>query len=259
MNEDDRRFGVGGNFPPADERLKIAEATKVARQVQERTNNIAKVTSQDEADLLASCINELTGALKAVDADRDARVRPMNERVKAINAEYAPIKALLHDIDDRLRSMNRTWLIAKDKERKAEAERAKLEAEAAQRAALAAQEKAALEAERAADGDVTEGDPDPVTASLEAQEATRQARIAEARLKKLETAKPRSGGGPAGRAIGLRTEEHLSIASMKDLVLAVREMGMRESIINTVLAAARAYRRETGKLPKGITAEQVKV
>lgn len=259
---DEGGFGpppAGHNKPPPGEPQVFVDARLRVQEAQKLTTEILTITTQGQADKVADSLRNVQTAHNQLEAHRVVRVGPLNRRVKAINDEYRALKEGLDKLEMDLKTINRRWLLEQDRLRGEQAKKAREEAERLAKEAEEAQRRASDEAMRAEDGDVTDGPLRPVEAAVEASEATLEARKAEARAVAIEKRRPKSGSGAAGRKVGLHTEERLSIANVKDLVTAVKEMGLREGLVEAVLKEARAYRAERSKLPKGITRIEVKV
>lgn len=263
-DDDDWREGDFGSPPPGhnkppEEPVHISLAKSAVKEAQKVATEILSISTKGQADMVAAAINAVKAAYRVFDKHRYDRVSPLNNQVAAINDEYRPLKGVLETVQATLETMNRRWLLLQDKLREEEAKRVRAEADEKARIALEAQQKAEAEAERAKDGDVTEGPLRPLEAAAEASQLTLDARKAEARAAQLEKGKVRSGGGAAGRAIGLKApKEILKIANKTDLIKACREIGMNNGLPDLVIEAARSYRRHHNKLPPGITRTEEK-
>jgi hypothetical protein len=250
---------MGHNRPPPDEPKAFENARQKIKEAQIVTTEILTITNQGQANKVADTLRDVQSAFNELEIHRTNRVAPLNRKVKAINDEYRPLKEGLDKLELDLKTVNRRWLLEQDRLRAEQARKAREEAERLAKEAEEAQRRASDEAERAKDGDITAGPLHPVEAAVEASKATLEARKAEARADAIEKRRPKSGTGAAGRKVGLHTEERLSIATVKDLLAAVKDMGLREGLVEAVLKEARAYRAERSKLPKGITRIEVKV
>lgn len=248
--------GSGHNKPPRAAFEKARNALTVAEDLASR---ISVIRNEDDADRIAAGIRAVQNAWEELNYDREVQVRPLNARVQAINGEYrAPLQAF-KTIEDALKSINRVWLLAQDKLREAEAKRLREEAEAKAEIARKAQEEAEREAERAKDGDVTEGPLRPVEAARDAQQATLAARKAEAAATALENSSVTSGGGDT-RAVGLRTREVLTIATTKDMIKVVTNIGIADKdLVEDVIKACRRFKKKRNMWPIGLTVTQEKV
>lgn len=257
MSEGFSATPMGHNKPPRDALVAADQALKAAEAL---ISKIPQAKSQEQADEIAAGIRAVQHAEDQLEADRDARVRPLNARVKAINDEYATPKSAFTIIIAKLKTITRMWLITLDEKRKAEAEKLRKEAEEAQRRAEEAQAEAAREAERAEDGDVTEGPLRPVEAARDAQQATLEARKAEARAAAVEKASVTAGGGGAGRAVGLRWKEVVSIKTKQDAIKVVTNIGLEDpKLIEALIMAARRYEKKYKRWPVGISVEKERV
>ncbi len=191
--------------------------------------------------------------LKVLDDARTALVKPLNDQVKAINAEHKAAEAKLTAVFDLVAGAIKRHLAEEEARKKAAAlEAARLAAEA-DRIAREAARKAREEAENAALGDL---DAAPAAAAIDADQAIRdaEARARIAQLAERDAANVRQGGG-FGRAVSLRTVKVLSIGS---IVPAVRAMADDEDLREAILTAARRYRKKFGELPPGIEESEVR-
>lgn len=221
-------------------------ASDVVQNISAFMAEMPVVGSEDAARGMKLQIDRVKLCVKDLEAERDGKVRPLNEQVDAINSRYRKPRTMLgnllsemlkrvHDFvkkEEHIRAM-----VALEAERKArEAERAAIEAERIERERLddAAKGEIGINvAEVTADADE----------AFEAYErAERQAIIARKDIH-LKI------GGGLSRAIGVKEREILSV---KEPFLAMMMMGVTPDIEEAILKSARAWRKVHGKLPDGI-------
>lgn len=202
--------------------------------------------SDDEAREAARLARRAKNTLDDIDADRKAKVGPLNAEVKAINATYAdavlPVSLSLGMVKDRMTA----WAEAEELRRQEEAECARLEA--IEKARIADEAfRAVREAEdNAAVGEAT----DTLGAALAASLADADAKRAERVFLRAEKAVPvRMAPGMGGRAMSLKSHTELSVI---DPVAAIGELGLTEGIAEAILTAARAFKKLHSRLPAGI-------
>jgi hypothetical protein len=238
------RHEIGGNNPP-DQTVTAAETMRDISDFLSENPLIDEAHAR-EAKLF---IDRGKLAIADLEAERETKVKPLNQQVQQINDHYRSprelLKKVLNEIQERLSS----FLRAEETKRQAAAAEARRIAEAAEQAAREAER---IERERLADAAVGEAGIDVAALTIEAdtkfremEKAQRQAAIAE------RDAKIKIGGG-FGRALGLKTKEELIII---DAIDAIHAIGVTESITEAILTSARAYRKLNGVLPKGVISE----
>ena len=166
--------------------------------------------TQEQVDEIARLIDDLNGNAKALEAERVAEKKPLDDAIEVIQGRYnvylAPLKnkkpGKVPMAIDALNAAKRTYLLKVEAELEAKRQKAREEAEAAA--------KAAADAARAAQAD-----------DLEAREAAealvQQAEAAQAEARQAEKERAHAHGG--GRAQGLRTR---TVAAITDLDAAVK-------------------------------------
>jgi len=166
--------------------------------------------TQEQVDEIARLIDDLNGNAKALEAERVAEKKPLDDAIEVIQGRYnvylAPLKnkkpGKVPMAIDALNAAKRTYLLQVEAELEAKRQKARDEAAAAA--------KAAADAARAAQAD-----------DLEAREAAealvQQAEAAQAEARQAEKARAHAHGG--GRAQGLRTR---TVAEITDLDAAVK-------------------------------------
>lgn len=178
--------------------------------------------------------------------ERDGKVRPLNEQVKAINDHYRGPREMLRKVLDELEKRISAFLRSEEDKRIKAAEEARARLAEAERVAREAER---LEQDRISSAAVGEIDVDVATAVKAANEAFSAYQKAEhqAALAERET-RVRIGGG-FSKAIGLKDKETLTVT---DGFAAVMVMGITPSIEEAILKSARAYRKLHDCLPDGI-------
>ncbi|HLK83133.1 MAG TPA: hypothetical protein VKT99_16790 [Xanthobacteraceae bacterium] len=244
------RAAIGHNQPPGA--IELAKPT-----IEELSRFLADhpvVSNEAEAREAKAILDRAVLALKGVEDERKAKVAPLNAELTAINGDYhrwhnangkpGTWDTLLKELRIRLTRFAQ----AEEARRRAAAEAARKAAEEAERKAREAE---AREREAAADAAQGVCDVDIAAAAQEADEAFAQfQRAGRAAARAERDAKVRIGGG-FGKAATLRTAETLVIA---DVHAAIEDIGLTQDIADAVLKGARAYRRENGELPAGISA-----
>ena len=239
------RAVIGGNQPPGA----IDFAKESTAALSDWMKNHPTVETEDDARAAKLLVDRAKSSLESMETERDGQVRPLNERVKAINDRYRQPRTLLEKVRNAL--VDRLTAYAKhlEQERLRAAEEARKAAEAAAQVALEAEQREQQAREEAEQGvcDINMGEVTAETdqaiaalgrASRDVQRAERDTHV-------------RIGGG-FGRVATLRTVETLVIT---DIHAAIEDVGVTPDIVEAVLKAARAYRKENGELPNGIARE----
>lgn len=217
-------------------------------------NDYPVITNDDESRKAKEIFDRVTTTLKAIEDERDGKVRPLNDQVREINEGYHHV----HNVNDKkpgiwdtlLRELRiRLSAFARAEELKrlaaAAAARAILEAaEAKARTAEAREREAAQDAAQGVcDVDFAGATEQADTAFSDFQRASRLAARAQ------RDTKVRIVGG-ANNAISLRNHEILTVTDWK---AAIEEMGLTDDIRDAILKSARSYKRNFNELPAGIT------
>jgi hypothetical protein len=243
------REHIGANKPPGA----IELATPIVEELGRFLNDFPVITNDDQARKAKAISDRVFLALKGVEEERDSKVRPVNQQVAEINAEYhrwfntndkkpGIWGTLLKELKVRLTAFAR----AEEAKRRAAAEAARKAKEEAERNAREAEAR-----EREAAADAAQGVcADVAAATQEADQAFRDFQRADRTAQRAELdATVRIGGG-FGRVSTLRTAEILIIT---DIHAAIEDVGVTQDIADAVLKAARAYRKENGELPNRIS------
>jgi hypothetical protein len=244
------REHIGANNPPGAINL----AKPIVEELGRFLNDYPVITNEDEARKAKAIGDRVFLTLKGVEEERDGKVRPLNEQVAAINAEYHQWFStndkkpglwgtLLKELKVRLTNFAR----AEEQKRLAAAEAARRAAEEAERKAREAEarerEAAAEAAAGVCDTDFAGATEQADAAFAEFQRASRFAARAE------RDSKVRIGGG-FGRVSTLRDKEVLTVSDWKS---AIAEIGLTDRIKEAILTEARAFRNSMGELPSGIS------
>jgi hypothetical protein len=202
--------------------------------------------------------NEFCGrserTMKDLEAARRLLVDPLNAQVSGINAIYRAVREPLLLALGELKNRLTCYVNAEEAKRRAEAERLRRAAEEKEAAARAAEFH-----EREAIGNAAVGELADVGGLIEQADAAfgdyQRAEHAAAIAARDVTVRMHSVLG--GRARTLRTTEVLHVTEPQ-LALQVLWPFYQATIEDGLLKAARAYRKQHGKLPAGITREEVR-
>lgn len=234
------RAVIGGNEPPSAIDL-AAEAT---RDLAAFANENPALASLDAKSAFDAMVKRGKEAARELEADRTAKVKPLNDEVKAINGAY---KAVATPLDAAIAAVERpvkAFLIAEEDRRRREAEDARRRAAEIERQAREAEAKERAAIEEAAAG---VADANVVDLTIQADqtfdEFQRASRFA-ARAERDSKVK------------GLRTVEVLTITDYAAAVLAMTD---DTDLTEAIKTAARRYRKTWGDLPPGVTATQERV
>jgi hypothetical protein len=182
---------IGHNNPPEDD-TRTPEQKRVD-DLMEAANawlsTVKEITDEETAKACDDFLKQIKDEAEALEKDRRARNKPLEDQVKANNDYYRPLTTLLDKAKALLTPLKTAWL-QREKARLAE-EKRKAEEEALRKL------QEAEEAKRAAAGSVQ--------AAVQADEAQKAAEEAMANVAALEKAKPQVKGNYAAKASGLRT------------------------------------------------------
>jgi hypothetical protein len=241
---------VGSNNPPSP----IEYAQSVIDEINAWLADHPTIETEDDARAAKPFLDRAKASLEEVEAERDSKVRPLNEQVSAINSKYKALHntdskkpGLFDKIVSELRSRVAAFLIREEQRRIREAEIARLAQEEAERLAREAEAKEAEALANAKAGEVV--DVAEVTQAADAafEEFERQSRFA-ARAER--DTKVKIGGG-FGKTASLRDVETLHLDSYS---LALKAIGPNDKVRDAILSAARDYRKLHGELPAGVRA-----
>jgi hypothetical protein len=251
--------------PPAGHNLPtpINWARETIAELSEWMADHPTVQTEEDARAAKLLVDRAQGAVDAVEAERDSKVRPLNTQVGEINAEYKALHnpdgkksgkwGLFDRVFNELKARLAAYLQAEEDKRIAAAqEKQRIADEAEQSAREAdAREREAIENARVGEigADVFALGAEADTAFRTFEHAAKAAEVAQ-----IDT-RVRVGGG-FSKPIGLRNSKTLVVT---DLAAAIAEIGPTAGITEAVLTAARAYKKLRGKYPKGIREENERV
>ena len=148
----------------------------------------AEIATDGEAEAVARLLDEIRKASKDADKARSDEKRPHDEAGKAVQAKWKPLLDRCELATKAAKDALAPWLLQKEAEQRAEAERKRQEEEAAA--------QAAAEAARAAVAN-------DLAAQEDAERLIKLADLAHKQASKAEKAKAHAAGG--SRAVGLRS------------------------------------------------------
>lgn len=246
------RAVIGGNNPPEPTAIERAEPYREALRA--FLNDFPVIANDEEAREGKSILDRFAAALKAIEEERKTKVAPLNEELKAINAEYhkwhstSGKPGVWDKLFAELKSRLGAYALAEERKRWEAEERARQEAaEAAEKARLAAEAEA--EARAAAEAGVCDVDLDAAMADAHTTSQRALTKMWAAQRAEAQT-KVRITGG-SGNAMSLRDHEILAVTDWR---AAIEEIGLTEGIAAAIITAARGYRTMTDQLPAGIEA-----
>jgi hypothetical protein len=242
---------VGHNQPPGP----IDDARNVMGDLSRFLAAVPVIENDDQAQQAKLHVDRVRSSCGALEAERASRVKPLNDQLADINAEYKAIHntdqkrpGTLDKLFNELRARLTAFVEIEERRRQEEAESARLAAQDAERIAREAEAK-----EREAIQDAKVGEATDIgAATLEADEAfSRFGKLdREAQRAERET-NVRISGGFSGRALSLRSSETLVLESYSKAITAI---GQNPKIEAAILSAARDYRKKKGTLPAGVVA-----
>lgn len=236
---------TGSNHPPSA----IESAAEFFTRLSAFLADHPAVTGHEEARAFKEWADRARMVVGDLEVERDGKVRPLNEQVREINAEYKATSSPLSRLVDDLKARLAAFIRAEEDRRRQEAEAARRKADEEARIArekLAAEEEAKANAEAGEVVDLGGKIAETDAAILEAQRAENAARRAE-----RDADNTRIGGG-FGRAASLRTVETWTVT---DAIGAILEIGTTPGIEGEIVKAAKAWRKLHGKVPAGVAVE----
>lgn len=250
---------IGANFPPPDPTA-IDRAKPIAEEMGHFLADNPVISTDDESRAAKDLRDRFILALKSVDEERDAKVRPLNAEVKAINADYHKLHntakekpGLWNKLAAQLWTRMNAYALELERKQKAAAEAARRAADEQARLAREAEQREIEAATEAASGVCT----DIGKATEEADEAFTRFRQLDWRAERVEAsaAKTRITGGICN-AVSLKDHETLHVT---DWHAAIVEMSgddgrIPNDIADAILKCARAHRKAFEQLPNGVTA-----
>lgn len=243
---------IGDNHPPGP----IEHARETIETLGKWMADHPVIQTDADAREAKLLIDRAKTALESVETERDSKVRPLNEQVSAINAEYKALhnpdgkksgKWGVYDrIFNELKARMEAYLKAEEDKR---IEAARIAAEAVRKAEQDARDAEAREREAIENARAGEIGVDVMTAT---QEADASFKTFEQSRRTLEIAQVDSRfkvGGGFQKPLGLRTSKKLVL---NDVEAAIKAIGLTEGIREAVLSSARDYRKLRGALPAGV-------
>lgn len=236
---------IGHNRPPGPIDIgaeTVAEAGKwLANNPVVETEEMAREAAKYSERLKVSC--------DEIEKERDSKVRPLNNQVRDINKEYSEAKAPLEAARTQFKKRLTAFALVEEAKRIAIAKALEAEREDAERIAREAEAK-----EQEALSDASQG-----VVGVDVVAATQNANQAFSRFEKTghraaiaaKDSHVRIGSG-IGRAQTLKTKETLIL---NDAMKALAIMGVSEKTREAILSDARAYRKDHGSLPEGVTSQ----
>jgi type IV secretory pathway VirB10-like protein len=240
---------IGHNNPPGPIQMGVVTLGALSNWLRENP----VIQTEEIAFSAAAMVKRAKASLDEIEAERIKKVKPLNDEVKAINADYKAASELLSKTLDELKKRLTAYTRAEEERRWREAEALRLEAEKAAEAARKAEEREREAKENASVGelgvDVSGAIKEADQKFSEFEKASHAAAVAERDAHiKLSTGH--------GRAISLRTKETLVVTDWRK---AMKAIGLTDKIAEAIVSAARDYRRLKGKLPEGIEAQTERV
>lgn len=248
-NADNPRAVLGSNGPPDAIEMGWSTYRDVSSWLAENP------VIQDEYTARAAKLfwDRAKAAEAEIEQARDGEVRPLNTRVKDINAGYKKVTEPLGKLVAELRSRMSAFALAEERRKAAEAAEMRRAVEEAERVAREAEAREQEAIANAAQGEFTDvGD-----AIGEADDAFAEYQLAQREAARAERdVRGRIAGG-FGRAFTVKTTESLSISDPVAVVRALVEKAGRvpEKVEAALLTAARDYRKTFGSLPGGVAVE----
>lgn len=244
---------AGHNNPPSA--IEVARTGAIA-DISKWMTEHPVIQTEAEAREAKPFLDRGNAALESIETERDGKVRPLNDQVKLVNAEYKQFHntdgkksgklGIFDRIVNELRERVQTYLQAEEDRRiEASREAAKVAA-AAEQAARDAEAREREAKENAAAGEIG---VDVLAAAVEADTAFDAFERAErAAYVAIVDTRVKIGGGFL-KPIGLRTERKLVLT---DAPMALADIGVTEGIREAILSGARLFRKLRGELPRGV-------
>lgn len=244
---------IGSNHPPGP----IDHARTVIDDINAWLAEHPVIETEDQAREAKPYLDRAKLSLEEVEAERDGKVRPLNDTVDKINGEYKALHntdkkkpGLFDKIVNELKARVAAFMIAEEQRREKEAELAR---QAQAEAERVAREAEARELDALANASAGELDIDVAQVTQAANQAYNEFQVASRFADRADRdSKVRIGGG-FGRTATLRTAETLHLDSYG---LALKAIGPNPKIEEAILSCAREYRTQHGNLPPGVRATQ---
>lgn len=223
-------------------------AKEVTRQISEWFAENPVVSTEKDAKTTKLYVDRAKLCLKDLEDERDGKVRPLNDKVNAINAVHKtvrrPLGAVLHEMEEAIdifikaEETRRVEIAVESQRRAREAE-------------LRARKAEELERDRLQSIRLGEVGLDISLVVEEADEAFSEYEKAQRAAIRAQAETHVKIAGGLSRAMSIKDKEVLEIV---DAVAFILEVGVTETMKFPILTAARAFRKKNGRLPNGITA-----
>lgn len=242
---------MGGNNPPDP----IEMAENIMQLLSDWMKEHPVIQTEEDAREAKPLIDRAKAAMDELETERDRKVRPYNEEVAKINAEYKAVHntdpkkpGTFNKIFNELKLRVAEYLRKEEQKRLAAAAEARRIQEEAERQAREAEAREREALENASAGEIG---VDVAAVTQEADKAfetfERQSRFAD----RVERDTKVKIGGGFDSAVSLRNSETLKV---DDALKAIVVIGITERIREAILTEARAYRKANGRLPEGVSA-----
>lgn len=252
ISADVERFGIGHNGPPEPTTIERGHDAEAALSI--FLNDVPVITEGEHLVEAKRLVEHARGAMAELEAERDRLVRPLNEEVACINAQYKAIHnadskkpGTLDKICNELKARLTAYAVEEEAKRARAAEEARV---AAEQAEAAAREAERIEQQAKMDAAVGVIDTGVAGAIAEADQKFSEFEKASRFAARAERDVTFRIGNGVGKALGMRTEKTLVLESYGKAITAI---GKNEKIEAAILSAARDYRKLHGKLPEGVT------
>lgn len=245
------RTEIGGNNPPGP----IEMAESIMQMLSDWMADHPVIATEDDARAAKPLIDRAKAAMDELEDERCGKVRPLNDKVSEINAEYKAVHntdpkkpGTFNKVFNELKSRVAEYLRQEEQKQLAAAAEARRLQDEAERQAREAEAREREAIESAAVGEIginvaaVTKEADAAFSNFE-----RQSRFAD---RAERDSKVKLGGGFMG-AVALRSTETLHLESYAK---AIKAIGPHEKIEEAILSCAREYRKVHGHLPEGVTA-----
>jgi len=250
MLAENPRAVIGANKPPGPiDYAEIAVADLRAWMIETPV-----IQTAEDAKQGGLFVERMRKTLAEVEGERSAKVRPLNEQVAEINAEYKAV----HNTDakkpgaadlvfNELRARLTAYAAREEAAREAAAEAARRAAEEAERVAREAEAREREAIDNAKAGELVDVGGAVLEANSRFKDFQRADRMATRAEAQTTVRIPSSLGG---KALSMRTTETLVLNSASQ---ALKAMGLTEKVKEAILSSARDYRKLHDTLPPGVS------
>lgn len=245
-------LAIGHNNPPSS----IDFAREAMADLNTFLSDTPVIQTIEQAKEGALYVERTRKTIADMEDERKRTVAPLNEQVKQINESYRSVRDPLDNVLSELRRRLTDYTAREEAKRIREAEIARQAAAAAELEARRAEE-----AEREAKAGATFGEVTDIAAAVvqadqafsRFTQADREASLAE------HNTSVRLPSQLGGKALSLRTKETLHLDNPTKAIDQIWTVyGISEPLREAILSAARAYRKETGRLPDGVRSENTR-